>query len=52
MLICGKLNKIFEIEVSLEELKESFKNRICGYFGGVLSFDMEFMVDSMVDCML
>lgn len=51
-LIRGKLNKSFEIEVSPEEIKESFKNRIRGYFGGAPSPDMESMVESMADRML
>lgn len=52
-LIRGKLNKTFEIEVSQEEIRETFKNKIRGYFGGAgPTPDMESMVDSMADRML
>lgn len=52
-LIRSKLNKAFEIEVSPEEVKESFKNKIRGYFGGAgVTPDMESMVESMAERML
>lgn len=52
-LIRSKLNKTFEIEVSPEEVKESFKNKIRGYFGGGgVTPDMESMVESMAERML
>lgn len=51
-LIRGKLNKSFEIEVKPEEIKESFKNKIRGYFGGAPSPEMETMVESMAERML
>lgn len=52
-LIRSKLNKTFEIEVSPEEVKESFKNKIRGYFGGAgITPDMDSMVESMAERML
>jgi len=52
-LIRSKLNKSFEIEVSPEEVKETFKNKIRGYFGGAgITPDMESMVESMAERML
>lgn len=52
-LIRSKLNKSFEIEVSPEEVKENFKNKIRGYFGGAgVTPDMESMVESMAERML
>lgn len=51
-LIRSKLSKSLDIEVSPEEIKENFKNKIRGYFGGAPSPDMEAMVENMADRML
>ncbi|MEZ5042911.1 MAG: trigger factor [Saprospiraceae bacterium] len=51
-LIRSKLNKSFDIEVTPEEIKETFKNKIRSYFGGAPSPEIEPMIESMAERML
>lgn len=48
-LIKGKLEKKYDIQVLPEDIKEGFKKRIAGYFGGnPQGIDLDQMADSMM----